>query len=402
MNVLVINCGSSSAKYRLMATGDGSVIARGFIDRVGFDDSVFSHTAIGRRTSTQTLSAAHHTEAIKIILNALSAGKTAVLGGLDDIGAVGHRFVNGGNRFHESVIVNERILEELRALSNLAPLHNPANLLGIEACRSEMPDTPQVAVFDTAFHAHLPPKAYMYPLPYNYYETHGIRRYGFHGTSHFYVSNRAAVLLGLPVDELRIITCHLGNGCSIDAVRGGHAVDTSMGLTPLEGLMMGTRTGDIDAAVPLHIMRLENMKPEEMDAVLNKKSGLLGISGVSSDMREVEHAARTGNERATLALDMYCYRIKKYIAAYAGILCGCDALVFTAGIGEHSPTVRRKSCEGLSFMGIELDAEKNERTVGGEADISSANSPSKIFVIPTNEEIVIAREAERLVSQSFI
>lgn len=397
MNVLVINCGSSSVKYRLMGTGDGTVMARGFIDRVGFDDSVFSHTTIDRRTSTQTLSTANHTEAIKIILNALVTGKTNVLGDLEDIGAVGHRFVNGGNRFRQSVIVDERIIEELRALSSLAPLHNPANLLGIEACRSEMPDTPQITVFDTAFHAQLPPKAYMYPLPYSYYERHGIRRYGFHGTSHFYVSNRAAGLLGRPVDELRIITCHLGNGCSIDAVRGGHAVDTSMGLTPLEGLMMGTRTGDIDAAVPLHIMRLENLKPEEMDAVLNKKSGLLGVSGVSSDMREVEHAARNGNERAALAFDMYCYRIKKYIASYAGILGGCDALVFTAGIGEHSPNVRRKSCKGLSFMGIELDTEKNEGAVGGESDISSADSRSKIFVIPTNEEIVIAREAERLV-----
>jgi acetate kinase len=269
-------------------------------------------------------------------------------------------------------------------------------MLGIEACIAEMPDIPQVIVFDTGFHARIPPKAYMYALPYRYYEEYGIRRYGFHGTSHYYVSHKAAELLGRPVEELRIITCHLGNGCSIDAVKDGWAVDTSMGFTPLEGLMMGTRTGDIDAAVALYIMRSRGFTPEEMDTVLNKKSGLLGVSGISPDMREVESAAGAGNDRAALAIDLYCYRIKKYIAAYAGVLGGCDALVFTAGVGEHSPLIRSKSCEGLSFMGIELDPEKNERATGGVAVISPVSSHTTILVIPTNEEIVIAREAERL------
>ena len=396
MKVLVINCGSSSVKYQLMETIGEQVLAKGMVERIGFDDAVFTHIITGGARTTGELPVKDHKVAMKRVLDALVSGETAVLGNLDEIGAVGHRFVNGGRRFHESVIINSGILDELRSVLDLAPLHNPANLLGIEACTAEMPGIPQVAVFDTAFHAHIPPKAYIYPLPYEYYERDGIRRYGFHGTSHYYVSNRAAELLNRPFESLRIITCHLGNGCSIDAVAGGHAVDTSMGFTPLEGLMMGTRTGDIDAAVALYIMRSRGFTPEEMDTVLNKKSGLLGVSGISPDMREVESAADAGNDRAALAIDLYCYRIMKYIAAYAGVLGGCDALVFTAGVGEHSPLIRRKSCEGLSFMGIELDPEKNTRATGGEAVISADWSPTAILVIPTNEEIVIAREAERL------
>jgi acetate kinase len=269
-------------------------------------------------------------------------------------------------------------------------------MLGIEACLTEMPDTPQVIVFDTGFHARVPAKAYMYALPYRYYEEYGIRRYGFHGTSHSYVSHRAAELVGKPVRDLRIITCHLGNGCSIDAVKDGWAVDTSMGYTPLEGLMMGTRTGDIDCAVPLSIMKREGVTPEEMDAIMNRKSGLLGVTGISSDMREIEGAARAGNELAVLAIDMYCYRIRKYIAAYTGVLSGLDALVYTAGVGEHSPLVREKSCEGVEFLGIKIDPERNARATGGEAEIGWDGAPVRILVVPTNEELVIAREAERL------
>ncbi|MCE5252166.1 acetate kinase [bacterium] len=396
MKVLVINCGSSSVKYQLMDTTGEHVLAKGIVERIGFQDAIFTHIATEGQKCVRTLPIENHDEAMKHVLAALVEGSGAVLGNLSEIGAVGHRFVNGGRRFCESVAANKTVLGEIRGILDIAPLHNPAHLLGIEACISAMPDIPQVIVFDTGFHSKIPPKAYMYALPYAYYEKYGIRRYGFHGTSHYYVSSRAAEILGRPYEEMRIITCHLGNGCSIDAVHGGHAVDTSMGFTPLEGLMMGTRTGDIDTAAPLYIMRKEGISPDEMDSIMNKKSGLLGVSGISPDMREVAAAAESGNERAALALDMYCYRIKKYIASYMGVLGGCDALVFTAGVGEHSPLIRSKSCEGLSFLGITVDEEKNSRAIGGEAGINRSDSPVKILVIPTNEEIVIAREAERL------
>ena len=396
MKVLVINCGSSSVKYQLIDTSGEHVLGKGTIERIGFEDSVFTHAGADGLKSSKTLPINDHGAAMKHVLDALIASETAVIGGLSEIGAVGHRFVHGGRQFSESVIADSTVLEDIKSILDLAPLHNPANLLGIEACSAEMPDTPQVVVFDTAFHSHVPPKSHMYALPYEYYEKYGIRRYGFHGTSHYYVSNRAAEIIGKPLEELKIITCHLGNGCSIDAVQGGHAIETSMGFTPLEGLMMGTRTGDIDSAVPLFIMKKEGLSPDEMDTVMNKKSGLLGITGISSDMREVEKAAQSGNDRAVLALDMYCYRIKKYIAAYTGILGGCDALVFTAGVGEHSAFVRSTSCEGLAFLGIRIDEEKNARATGGETVISEDDSPVQVLVIPTNEEIVIAREAERL------
>jgi len=396
VKVLVINCGSSSVKYQLIDTSGEHVLGKGAIERIGFEDSVFTYAGAEGLKSSQTLPIRDHGTAMKHVLDALVASETAVISGLSEIGAVGHRFVHGGRQFSESVIADSTVLEDIESILDLAPLHNPANLLGIEACSAEMPDTPQVVVFDTAFHSHVPPKAHMYALPYEYYEKYGIRRYGFHGTSHYYVSSRAAEILGKPLEKLKIITCHLGNGCSIDAVQGGQAIETSMGFTPLEGLMMGTRTGDIDSAVPLFIMRKEGLSPDEMDTVMNKKSGLLGVSGISSDMREVENAAQSGDERAELALDMYCYRIKKYIAAYTGILGGCDALVFTAGVGEHSAFVRSASCEGLAFLGILIDKEKNARATGGETVISEDCSPIQVLVIPTNEEIVIAREAERL------
>jgi len=395
LKVLVINCGSSSVKYQLIKTGDGTVLAKGLIERIGFEDAVFTHAPKNGKKSVATLEVKDHRIAIQCVLESLIS-VNGVIGDLSEIGAVGHRFVNGGRDFLESVLVNEGVLDGIRDILDIAPLHNPAHLLGIEAGITTMPDTPQVVVFDTAFHAKIKPAAYHYALPFEYYEKYGIRKYGFHGTSHYYVSHRAAELIGRPVEDLKIITCHLGNGCSIDAVRDGYAVETSMGFTPHEGLMMGTRTGDVDAAAILYIMKKEGCSPVEMDTIINKKSGLLGFSGVSSDMREVMKAAESGNERAVTALNMYCYRIKKYIASYTGILGGPDALVFTAGVGEHSPKIRSASCEGLSCMGIEIDEAKNAEIIGGEAEIGKPGRPVRVFVIPTNEEIVIAREAERI------
>lgn len=395
MNVLVINCGSSSAKFQLIETSDGKVLARGLIERIGFDDSIFTYIPGNGNRTVETLPVPDHSVALKCVFERLTDKENGVVEDLTEIGAVGHRFVNGGGLFLESVVLNNKVHEDLKKILDLAPLHNPANLLGIEACLAAVPQTPQVVVFDTAFHARIKPEAYMYALPYEYYEKYNIRKYGFHGTSHYYVSRRAAELAGRPVEDMKIITCHLGNGCSIDAVRYGYAVETSMGFTPLEGLIMGTRTGDIDAAAVLYIMKKEGITAEKMDTLLNKKSGLLGITGISSDMREIIEASQNGNERAKMALDMYCYRIKKYISAYTGILGGLDALVFTAGVGENSPLVRSKACEGLSFLGIDIDEYKNN-AVRDETEISKDGSSVQVFVIPTNEEIVIAREAEML------
>ena len=397
MRILVINCGSSSAKFQLIETSDGKVLARGNVERIGFDDSIFTYTPENNNKMVENVPAKDHNCALNCILERLTDKKNGVIRSLSDIGAIGHRFVNGGNIFIDSVVVNEEVLEKIKKVLDLAPLHNPANLRGIEACITAVPETPQVIVFDTAFHSRIKPEAHMYALPYEYFEKYGIRKYGFHGTSHYYVSHRAAELIGMPVENLKIITCHLGNGCSIDAVKDGCAVETSMGFTPLEGLIMGTRTGDIDAAAVLYIMKKEEFTPEKMDAVLNNKSGILGITGISSDMREIQAEAESGNDRAKLALDMYSYRIKKYISAYAGILGGPDVLVFTAGVGENSPLIRSKSCEGLSFIGIDIDEVKNNAVPkGNERDISKDGSSIKVFVIPTNEEIVIAHEAEKL------
>ena len=398
MNVLVINCGSSSVKYQLLDTGSESVRARGFVERIGFDEAVFSHTPDHGDGFKKTVAAQDHTEAVRLILDAL-AGPGGVVADLSDISAVGHRFVHGGDEFRDPVVVNDAVLAKISTILDLAPLHNPANLLGIEAAAGAMPDTPQAVVFDTSFHSRLEPHAYHYALPYRYYEQHGIRRYGFHGTSHYYVSRRAAELAGRPVEDLKLITCHLGNGCSIDAIKDGWAVDTSMGYTPQEGLIMGTRAGDVDSAAILHIMKRENLSPEEMDTVINKESGILGFTGRSPDMRELTDAEDAGVERAIIAQKMYAYRIKKYISAYFGVLGGLDALVFTAGVGEHSARVRARACEGLSCIGIEIDTVRNEAAVGGEHIISPDGAPVTVYVIPTNEEIVIAREAERLAKE---
>jgi len=320
VNVLVINCGSSSVKFQLIDTYDGKVRVRGLVERIGFDDSIFTYIPENGNKMVETLPVPDHNVAVKCIFERLTDKEKGVIEDLTEIGAVGHRFVNGGSFFLESVVLNDKIHEDIKKILDLAPLHNPAHLLGIEACLEAVPETPQIVVFDTAFHSRIKPEAYMYALPYEYYEKYGIRRYGFHGTSHYYVSRRAAELAGRPVEEMKIITCHLGNGCSIDAVRDGYAVETSMGFTPLEGLIMGTRTGDIDAAAVLYIMKREGITAEEMDTLLNKKSGLLGVTGISSDMREIIEASQNSNERAKMVLDMYCYRIKKYISAYTGIL----------------------------------------------------------------------------------
>lgn len=397
MKVLVINCGSSSVKYQLMDTDTESVLAKGLVERIGFDDAIFTHVPGNGKKQVRTIPVKNHDVAMKHVLASL-VGENGVLADLSEIGAVGHRFVNGGREFIQPVITTEQVLEKIRGILDIAPLHNSAHLLGIEACIAEMPDTPQVIVFDPFFHAKMPPMAYMYAFPYRYYEKYGIRRYGFHGTSHYYVSHKAAEIVGRPVEDLKIITCHLGNGASVDAVKDGWAVDTSMGFTPLEGLIMGTRTGDIDCAAPLYVMKKEGLSPEEMDTIMNKKSGILGVSGISSDMREIEDAYFKGVESAVLALDMYCYRLKKYISSYIGVLGGLDVLVFTAGIGENAPIVREKACAGLEFLGIEVDPEKNPVAFrkSTPTEIGKDGSRVRILVIPTNEELVIAREAERM------
>ncbi|MFC1551798.1 acetate/propionate family kinase [Candidatus Latescibacterota bacterium] len=397
LNVLVINCGSSSVKFRLIETADASVLAKGAIERLGLDSPIFNYSRGDGAEISGPVDAAGHTDAVKYILELLTDPERGVIDHISDIGAIGHRFVHGGTLFRESVALNIDVLEKIGSILDLAPLHNPANLLGINACFAAAPDTPQVVVFDTAFHASLTPEAYMYALPQKYYREYGVRKYGFHGTSHYYASRRVAELMDRPVESLKIITCHLGSGCSVDAVRDGYAVDTSMGFTPLEGLVMGTRTGDIDAAAVLYIMKKEGFTPDEMSEVLNRKSGLLGVSGISPDIREIHVEAVSGNESAKLALSMYSYRIKKYISAYNGVLGGIDALVFTGGVGENDAGVRSDSCSGLSFAGIEIDEKKNEAPRDGrDRDISVDDAPVRVFVVHAGEETVIAREAERL------
>jgi acetate kinase len=397
LNVLVINCGSSSVKFKLIETADSTVHAKGAVERLGLDAPTVTYSRGDGDVISGPVDAAGHTEAVNHILELLTDPVHGVIGHISDIAAIGHRFVHGGTLFHESVLLNGESLKKIGRILDLAPLHNPANLLGIKACLDAAPDTLQVAVFDTAFHSKLPPEAYMYALPQKYYRDHVVRKYGFHGTSHYYASRRAAELMDRPVESLKIITCHLGNGCSVDAIRGGYAVDTSMGFSPLEGLVMGTRSGDIDAAAVLYIMKKEGFTPDEMSEVLNRESGLLGVSGVSSDIREIHAASADGKKSAALALRMYSYRIKKYISAYAGVLGGADALVFTGGVGENDPVVRAESCRGLSFAGIEIDEARNELPRNGrDRDISVGGSPVRVFVVSAGEEIVIAREAERL------
>ena len=397
MKILVINAGSSSLKYQLIDMQDESVIAKGLVERIGIEGSKLTHKYDGKEFEL-TVPMKDHSAAMKHVLDALMDAEHGVIKSIDEIGAVGHRVLHGGDKFTASCIIDQPCLDAIEECIPLGPLHNPANLMGIRACQSVMPGTPMVAVFDTAFHQTMPKTAYMYGVPYEFYEKYHIRRYGFHGTSHRFVSARAIELLGLKGKESKIIVCHLGNGSSLSAVVNGKCVDTSMGLTPLEGVLMGTRSGDLDPAVVECIANNEHLTPTETLTLLNKKSGLMGLSGVSSDMRDVYTAAEAGNERAQMTLDIWAYRVKKYIGAYAAAMGGLDAVIFTAGIGENDKRSRASVCEGLEFMGIKLDPEKNNIR-GVEAEISAADSKVKVWVIPTNEELAIARDTLELVSK---
>ncbi|UCE25734.1 MAG: acetate kinase [Candidatus Zixiibacteriota bacterium] len=397
MKILVINCGSSSVKYQLIDTDTETALAKGMVSRIGMSASVLTHKPHDRPEVKVSGEILDHIVAIEYVVAMLLSENHGVIADRSEIEAIGHRVVHGGEKFTESVLITPELMLELRNLIDLAPLHNPHNIRGINACQKTLPGLPMVAVFDTAFHHQMPPKAYIYGLPYVMYKRYGIRRYGFHGTSHQYVAEQASQMLGKPLEELKLITCHLGNGASVAAVDGGVSVDTSMGFTPLEGLLMGTRTGDLDPAIILHIMAREELTLHEANTLLNKHSGLAGISGVSSDMREIIESAHSNHSNARLAIDAYCYRLRKYIAAYAAAMGGLDALVYTAGIGENSPDVRECSCENLEFMGIRLDKAKNNQAVGQKADISADDATVRTLVIPTNEELVIARDTKRIV-----
>lgn len=395
MKILVINCGSSSLKYQLFDMDHESVLAKGLVERIGIDGSQIKHMKTGLEMLVKQTPIPNHKVAIQLVLDTLLGGRHGVLFSLDELSAVGHRIVHGGEDFASSVKIDAKVLEAVKRCVPLAPLHNPANIMGIEAVLEVLPNVPQVGVFDTAFHQTMPQHAFMYGVPYGYYEKYKVRRYGFHGTSHYFVSRRAAEMLGQPIEKLKIITCHLGNGSSITAVDGGKSVDTSMGFTPLAGVLMGTRSGDVDPALLPFIAKTEKMGMDEIDMLLNKKSGLLGISGISSDLRDVEDAALKGDKRAQLAVNMLNYDIKKFVGAYAAAMGGVDVLVFTAGVGENSIPTRAAVCEGLEFLGIKIDPEKNA-VRGKEADISAADSRVRVLVIPTNEELMIARDTKRL------
>lgn len=395
MNILVINCGSSSLKYQLIDSENENVLAKGLCDRIGIADSFIKQTVTGHDAKVINVDLKDHNIAIAEVVKALTDKEYGVIGSLDDISAVGHRIVHGGEKFHESVIIDDEVMKAIEECVPLAPLHNPPNIIGIRACQASMKGVPQVAVFDTAFHQTMPKEAYMYALPYEYYTKYGIRKYGFHGTSHKYVAQRCAALMNKPIEDLKIITCHIGNGGSIAAVKGGKCMDTSMGFTPLDGLEMGTRSGIIDPAVVLFLMENENLSTKEMNTILNKKSGLAGVSGVSSDMRDVSAAAEAGDERAKLALKIFAYRVKSYIGEYAAVMNGVDAIVFTAGIGENDKTARYECASGLEYLGVQVDKDKNN-VRGGEVEISAEGSKVKVFVISTNEELAIARETARL------
>lgn len=397
MKVLVLNSGSSSIKYQLFDTDKQSALARGIAERIGLRGAMLSQTDEKGERATLAGEILDHQQAIQYIIALLIDPDRGVIKDIQEVDAIGHRVVHGGEKFSKSAAVDDEILSELHACVDFAPLHNPHNIKGIEACRSLLPGKPNVAVFDTAFHLTMPKSAYIYGIPYILYKRHGVRRYGFHGTSHYYVSRRARDLMAVEIEDVNMITCHLGNGSSITAIQGGKSIDTSMGFTPTEGLIMGTRSGDVDTAAMLHVMRREDLDSREATTLLNKHSGLVGISGISSDMRELESEAADGNTRAMLAIDVMTYRLKKYIAAYTGALGKVDALIFTGGIGENSSLVRGKALAGLDNLGYKLDTVANEK---GEPErlISTADSPAKIFIIPTNEELVIAFDTERVVN----
>ncbi len=396
MNVLVINAGSSSLKYQLLQVENSDVLGKGVAERIGLTESFIKHSINGAKPLTLKVDMPNHKVAIQSVLSALTSDAHGVIKCMDEIDSVGHRVVHGGEKFASSVLITPEVKRAIRACFDLAPLHNPPNMVGIEACEEAMPGVPQVAVFDTAFHQSMPPKAYMYALPYWLYEKHGIRRYGFHGTSHGYVFRRAVELLGKPAESLKVITCHLGNGSSIAAIRHGRCIDTSMGLTPLAGICMGTRCGDIDPAIVTFVMDKEKMDTHQVDDLLNKESGVSGLSGVSSDFRDLYMAAGEGHKRASLALDLFKYQCRKYIGAYAAAMGGVDAVVFTAGIAEHNADIRFGACDGLGYMGIQIDPYKNTAVKAREAVVSTDESPVKVLVVPTNEELAIARETARI------
>ncbi len=398
MKVLVLNCGSSSLKYQLFSMTNEDVLAKGLVERIGIEGSRIKHSKTGMDAVTINATIPNHKVAIRMVLDALLDASHGVIASLDELKAVGHRVVHGGEKFAGSVLINHEVIAALQECVPLAPLHNPANLMGIEAMTDVLPNIPQVGVFDTAFHQTMPSHAYMYGVPYHYYEKYRVRRYGFHGTSHYYVSQRTAELLGKPVDHLKIVTCHLGNGSSVTAVKNGHSIDTSMGFSPLPGVIMGTRCGDVDPTLLFYLAEQEGLDSKALAHILNKESGIQGISGVSSDLRDVEEAAAAGNSRAKLAEEMLYYGIRKYIGAYAAAMGGIDALVFTAGIGENSIAAREKICAGLEFLGIRIDAEKN-KVRGKERIVSSDDASVFVLVVPTNEELVIARDTKRIIDR---
>ena len=397
MNVLVVNCGSSSLKYQLIDMDNEAVLAKGQFEKIGAEDAIFTHKRPDAEKLERVEPILDHKQALKILLDILVDAEFGVISSMDEIDAVGHRVVHGAEKFADSVLITPAVMEALEECAKIAPLHNPPNIQGIEACEAIMPKVPQVAVFDTAFHQTMPAEAFLYGLPYEAYTELGVRRYGFHGTSHKYVAQRVAELMGKHMSDLRIISCHLGNGSSVSAIKAGRSIDTSMGFTPLSGLIMGTRCGDIDPAIVPFLMDKWDMTYHEIDAIMNKKSGVLGISGVSNDFRVIEEAAEEGNKRAQLALDMFHYKVRSTIGAYAAVMGGVDVIVFTAGIGETGIGNRDSICNGLEYLGTRLDLERNN-VRGKETEISVEGSKVKIFVVPTNEEIMIARDTKRITS----
>lgn len=397
MKILVLNCGSSSIKYQFISMTTEKVLAKGQIERIGTNQAVLTHYFEDGKSAKVVSDIPDHNKAIEVVISTLINADYGVIRDKQEIKAIGHRVVHGGEKFASSVFITNEVKDKIHDCIELAPLHNPHNFRGINACGELLPGVPQVAVFDTAFHQTMPAQSYLYALPYSEYQVHNIRRYGFHGTSHRYVSERAAKLMKTRTDQIKVITCHLGNGCSISAIDKGKSVDTSMGFTPLEGLVMGTRCGDIDPAIIFYIASKQGLSVSEIDNLLNKHSGLDGISGISNDMREILKQMNAGNDRAKLAVDIFCYRLKKYISSYYGIMNGADALIFTAGIGENADQIREITCTGLECIGIKIDTAKNKNANGTETLISAKSSKMDIFVIPTNEELIIARDTKKIV-----
>jgi acetate kinase len=406
MKILVLNSGSSSLKYQLIESETEEVLAKGLAERIGLAEGALKYESTGNGKKEITAKLPDHDAAMDLVFKVLTDPSEGAISGVSEIAAVGHRVVHGGETFSESTLINDLTLAEIDKVSHLAPLHNPANLMGIKACMRLMPGVPQVAVFDTAFHSTIPDYAYIYALPYDLYTDHGVRRYGFHGTSHKYVSEVASKIMaeqGADPEKLRMVTCHLGNGASMAAIIGGKAIDTSMGMTPAEGLMMGTRAGDLDPAILIYVQKALGMTADDVDNLINKKSGLLGVSGKSSDMRDIEDQTTAGDERSALALEIFCYRVRKYIGAYAAAMGGLDVIVFTGGIGENGPIIRDKATRGLDFMNVGVDSKKNEAATRGKAgDITAAGSNVRVLVIPTNEERMIARDTAEIVAREVI